>query len=175
MPRGTPMKKNTDASTNPVIVKNALETAEQDIGQGTTRTLKSTGEAKDALGAAGFEIVDRPVDPEKMAMMAFMDEPVTIRIATTTDKNAEQVFELNINGKVEFFRRGEVKTVKRYFVDRLARLKETAFSQQEVLNKEGIKDILHTPNTALKYDFSIVEDRHPRGADWLKHVLSEAG
>lgn len=174
MPRGVPREKNT-AATNPVIIGKALETAEQEIGQGTDRTLKSTGDAKDALEAAGFEVVDRPVDPEKMAMMAFMDESVTIRIGTSTDKNAEQVFELNINGKIEFFRRGETKTVKRYYVDRLARLKETAFAQLEVLNKEGIKDILHRPSTALKYDFAVVEDRHPRGADWLKHVLAEAG
>lgn len=174
MPRGVPREKNT-AATNPVIVGKALESADQQVGQDAPRTLKSTGDAKDALEAAGFEVVDRPLDPEKMAMMAFMDELMTIRIATSTDKNAEQVFELNINGKLEFFRRGESKTVKRYFVDRLARLKETGYAQREVVNSEGIKDIVHDSRTGLKYDFAVIRDDHPRGADWLKHVLAEGG
>ena len=161
---------------NPVILPRRLETAEQDIGQSAPRTLKSTGDASKALDPNVIQVVsDRPLDPEKMAMLAFMNEDVTIRIGTTTDKNAEQVFEININGKLEFFRRGESKTVKRYFVDHMLRLKETAYDQQEVTNNEGIREYVHNPRTALKYDFSIERDDNPLGRSWMRAVLAEQG
>lgn len=162
---------------SPVIInKQRLETAEQHIDQGKTRTLRSTGDAKKALDPNVIQVVDgRPVDPEKMAMLAFMNEDVTIRIGTTTDKNAAQVFEININGKLEFFRRGMTKTVKRYFVDHMLRLKETAYDQEEVTNSEGIREYAHRPRTALKYDFSIERDDNPLGKSWARAVLAEQG
>lgn len=178
MSRGIPRNQAEakQAKNNPVI-KTAGELASQmDVGQGNERLLKSTGPAKEALEPSLIARVgDHPVDPEKMAMLAFMNEPVTIRIGTSTDKNAAQVFEININGKLEFFRRGETKTVKRYFVDHMLRLKETGWSQKEVINSEGIKDILNIPHTALKYDFSIERDDNRLGESWKRAVLAEAG
>lgn len=176
MPRGVRNQPATQAKNNPVI-KTAGELASQmDVGQANERLLKSTGPANEALEPSVIARVgDHPVDPEKMAMLAFMNEPVTIRIGTSTDKNAAQVFEININGKLEFFRRGETKTVKRYFVDHMLRLKETGWSQKEVVNNEGVKDILNIPHTALKYDFSIERDTNPLGDSWKRAVLAEAG
>lgn len=174
MPRGIPKANSTNAADNPAIIRQATEASDNPVGQDVPRTLRSTGDAKEALDFPVVEPVDRVVDPEKMAMLAFMNEPVTVRIATSTDANAEQVFEININGRLEFFRRGEEKTVPRYFVDRLARLKQTGYSQREVLNAEGVKDIIHDSRTGLKYDFAVVSDAHPRGREWLQHVLAEA-
>ena len=174
MTRGVP--RNMDAKNNPVFTPNGTDTADMDVPQGATRLLKSTGDAKDALETSVIaRVSDHYVDPEKMAMLAFMNEPVTVRIGTTTDKNAAQVFEINVNGNLEFFRRGETKTIKRFIADRMLRLKETVYSQQEVINKEGIKDFLHIPHTALKYDFSIVRDDNPAGKSWERAVLAEQG
>ena len=121
------------------------------------------------------KVSDQPFDSEKIQMLAFMSEPITIRIATSTDRNAEQCFELNINGKAEFFRRGETKTVKRYFVDRLMRLKQTVYGQELVINKEGIKSYVYPPSTGLKYDFAIIRDDNPLGKPWERAVLAEPG
>jgi hypothetical protein len=82
---------------------------------------------------------------------------------------------LNINGRAEFFRRGETKTVKRFFVDRLMRLKVTVFGQESVINKEGIKSYVYPGSTGLKYDFAIMRDDNPLGASWEKAVLQERG
>lgn len=148
-----------------------------DIGQGKERLLRSGGKAKDALDKNSVieRAGDHPLDGERLAMLAFLNEPITLRIGTTTDKNAAQVFEININGRLEFFKRGEVKTVPRYFADHMLRLKETSFSQKEVINAEGIKDILHIPHTGLKYDFSVERDDNPLGDSWKRAVLAEAG
>lgn len=174
MPRGIP--RSREAQHNPVIISKALETSQQEIGQGSTRLMKSTGDAKDSLEPNLIARVSEiPYDDEKMAMLAFMNEPVTIRIGTTTDKNAAQCFEININGKLEFFRRGETKTIKRYYVDHMLRLKETVYEQKEVYNAEGIRDFIHIPHTGLKYDFSIVRDDNPLGKSWERAVLAEPG
>ncbi len=121
------------------------------------------------------KVSDQPLDSEKIQMLAFMNETVTVRIATSTDKNAEQCFELNINGKAEFFRRGETKNVKRFFVDRLMRLKQTVYGQELVINKEGIKSYVYPPSTGLKYDFAIIRDDNPLGKSWERAVLAERG
>ena len=158
-----------NASDNPVT-KAPMPMSEQEIGQQETRTLESMDEPK--LIA---RVSDQPFDTEKNQMIQFMNEPVTIRIATSTDKNAEQCFELNINGRAEFFRRGETKTVKRFFVDRLLRLKQTVYGQDMVINKEGIKSYVYPASTGLKYDFAIIRDDNPLGKSWERAILAEPG
>lgn len=171
MARGIPRT----AQNNPVILRSP-DSQDMEIGQGNARTLKSTGPADQALEPSVIvKANEMPYDDEKVQMLAFMNEPVEIRIGTTTDKNAEQAFEININGRLEFFRRGETKTVPRYFVDRLLRLKQTVYTQKEVVNAEGVKDIVNVPHTALKYDYAITRDNNPLGKSWERAVLAEAG
>lgn len=158
-----------DAINNPVT-KAPIPMSEKEIGQQEARTLASMDELKVVQ-----PVSDQPFDEEKMLMLQFMNEPVTIRIATSTDKNAEQCFELNINGKAEFFRRGETKTVKRFFVDRLLRLKQTVYGQDMVVNKEGIKSYVYPASTGLKYDFAITRDDNPLGKSWERAILAEPG
>ncbi len=157
----------------------AMEPMEQQIGQDDTpRTLSSTGDAADSLSPTVIEPVDRPLsgmDQEKLAMLKFMEDELEIHVHSTSDKWAEQIFEIFVNGKREVFRRNETKRVKRYFVDRLARLKPTTYTQREVVNRDGIKDILFDPHTGLKYPFSVRYDPHPLGNDWLRSVLAEGG
>ena len=113
------------ALNHPVMTSGVTESSEMEIGQSADRHMQDDGLSPSLIAMPG----DRPVDLEKQAMLKFMMEPVTVRIATSTDRNAEQCFEININGRLEFFRRGETKTVPRYFVDRLMRLKTTVYGQ----------------------------------------------
>lgn len=175
MTRGRPRSVSTDAINHPAVVSGALETVDQEIGQGSERVLRSTGPASKALDENVIQRASEFMDPEKMAMLAFMNEDVTIRIATTTDKQAAQVFETNVNNTPTLFQRGGTYTVKRYVVDHLMRLKETSYTQKEVLDAEGIRQFVHTPHTALKYDFAIIRDDNPLGKSWERAVLAEPG
>jgi hypothetical protein len=167
---------STDAKNNPVVMSGETMTSDKELYQGEDRILKSSGDAMSALDQIGFaRVTDQPYDEEKMAMLAFMNEDVEIRIATSTDPNAEQVFELTINGRTELFRRGEKKVVKRHFVDLMMRQKETRYKWEHIVDSEGEKHIRYIPYTALKYDFSITRDLHPMSADWQNAVMKEAG
>ena len=159
-----------------IIIKpaGASEPMEQKIGQDNPRVLSSTGDARSSLEPARIEPVDRPVSGEKLAMMAFMNEPIRVHIHATNNKEDEQIFELFINGERQVFRRNEHKTVPRRFVDLLARLKPTTYTQREITQRDGVKAIENMPSTGLRYPFSVVEDNHPRGREWIQAVLSEA-
>lgn len=147
-----------------------------DIGQQEERTMRSTGPASESLDKMNLtKISDQPMDQEWMDMMAFMNEPVEIQIAETPDESAAPVFEININGRLELFRRGETKTVPRFFVDRLLRMKETRYTQKEIVNGEGIRDMVQIPRTVLKYDFAITKDANRLSRDWQRAVRAEVG
>lgn len=168
---------STDAKNNPVVSTGESDPMSQlPLGESNERVMRSTGDASESLDKLEFVKVDEaPMDDEWMQMMAFNEEMVTIKIATTTDLNADQVFEININGKLEFFRRGETKTVKRYFVDHMLRMRETRYTQKEMLDSEGVKQIVNVPHTALKYDFSVLRDANPKGESWLKYMMAQQG
>ena len=162
------------AKNHPVISSGQLDSSQQDIGQSSTRSVIAGADGVE-LSPQVVVVADRVYDNEKMAMLAFFNEPVTIRIATTTDKAAEKVFEINVNGNPKLFRRGGTYTVPRYYVDRIMRLKQTVFGQEEVFNSEGVKEIRYPSQTALKYDFVIERDDNPQGKMWERAVLAEAG
>lgn len=165
MPRGVKNAKDT-----PVLTTKIIEASEQPLGHTVRVPTKDSQVGEPKLVA----VAERMPDAEKLANLAFMAEKVTIRVGTSSDPNVEQVFELNIGGRAEFFRRGETKTLPRNFVDHLARMKVTKYSQQEVV-QDGIKQIVNIPHTALKYDFAMVADANPKGPDWLKATLAMAG
>ncbi|HXE49572.1 MAG TPA: hypothetical protein VN663_14430 [Ramlibacter sp.] len=175
MARLTP--RSNDAVNNPVASTGETDPMSQlEIGESNERVMRSTGDATTALDKLKLEqIAESPMDQEWHDMMRFNEEMITIKVATTTDLNAEQVFEINVNGRLEFFRRGETKTVKRYIVDHMLRMKETRYTQREIMDEEGIRQIVNVPHTALKYDFSVIRDDNPRGGDWLKWTLAQKG
>ena len=147
-----------------------------DIGQAPDRVLKSTGDASKSLSRPQIEkIVDSPMDDDWLSNMAFMNEMIDIQVPETDDPQAEQIFEININGRPFVFGRGEVKTVPRYVADHMLRMKRTGYQQKETHNAEGIKDIVHNARTSLKYPLMIARDNNPMGRDWFKFTASLRG
>lgn len=168
-------RENTPLPRTRIVAPSGEKLAsDYETTEAQTRIMSSTGDAADALSESVIERVgDIPLDDDHSAMLAFMAEPISVRIATSTDQNAEQIFEIIVNGRTEIFRRGEVKTVPRYYVDRLARLKETSYSNEEVRNANDERSYAYRPRSALKYDFSIARDDNPLGQSWLNAVLAE--
>jgi len=134
--------------------------------------MKSTGPAKESLEPALIEPVERPVKKDHADRLAFNEEKIEVMVHESTDKNAEAVVEVFVNGIPQRFVRGQTQAVKRKFVEALARAKRTAYSQEKVMDN-GIESYRNVPHTALGYPFSVVRDPNPRGADWLKSVLAE--
>jgi hypothetical protein len=108
---------------------------------------------------------------KKLEIEAFMNEPVTIRIHTTSEKNAEPVFPIRVNGREEFFARGQTKTVARRFVYGLAMARPTSYRNEEYRTADGSQSYRWPSSTGLRYGFEVVQDT-PKGIAWLNEVLA---
>ncbi len=163
----------------PIINKSpgASEPMEYTIGQDHPRAMSSTGPAKESLERPYIEVVDRPVDQEKLAELKFMEEMVTILIHEDPDPNADPMPMVGNGGDrdIVYLRRGEDQTVKRKYVEVLARSKITRYTQRRTVDETGIEKYIQVPRTTLRIPFSVIEDPSGRkGADWLRGILQEA-
>lgn len=119
------------------------------------------------------EVVEGPVMGSKLDIEKFMGEIVTVVVHDTTDKNAIMVVPVSVNGRTQNFIRGRPQRCRRCYVERLARAKETSYSQN-LDPGQGEQVNTMYPHAALSYPFSVVEDQNPNGAAWLRKVLAEA-
>ena len=131
----------------------------------------------------GIEIIDdEPVietvaesrDFSKLAAdEAFMNELVTVMVHSTTDENQPNHVVVNCNGMNQPLIRGVPTTVKRKYVEILARMKETKYTQV-TRNASAPDQIDMVARHGLSYPFDLVEDKNPRGRAWLQNVSAEA-
>ncbi|SDZ53262.1 MULTISPECIES: hypothetical protein [Delftia] len=124
------------------------------------------------IGQGDVEVVDKPLPEGALELEAFMNEPVTVMVYESTDENDMDMVLVGVNGVSQYFRRGTPQTVKRKFVERLARAKRTDFDQKiDARMGEAMNNLRQ--RHGLRYPFTVVEDRNPRGGAWLKGVLAE--
>lgn len=149
-----------------------IEAAEEQVGQPGIVTMPSDGEAR--LERPEIVPVDGPDWKAKAELLAFMEEPVTVVVHTSTDKNASQIVEVWNDGRVQRFLRGEEQVVKRKFVEVLARAKSDTFRSVEYMDEAGNQAFRYPKTTSLKYPFAVIRDDNPKGSAWLKKILAEA-
>ena len=159
------------AKSNTHFNATRFEAEDQTVGRDDTRRFV---EGETGLEPANTKNLDDGVFNEHAKMLAFMAEDVTVEIHDVADEHAEQGFVIAVNGMNESFRRGQIKTVKRYFIEGLARARKTGYRNVQQLNPHtGIKEYVYPAMTGLRYPFSVTDDRNPRGRDWLKHTLRQ--
>ena len=162
---------STNAVHNPVIINRTVEPLETQAGDGHVAIGKDDSSEIIVPRSNGG---DGPqLDDEKLANMAFDNEPVTVMIHKTTDKLAPKTFPISVNGKTEIFAYGETKTVKRMFVEGLMRAKPTNYRNEEFTNEKGIMDVRWPSNTGLRFNFSIVKDSNPNSEAWMKSIMAQ--
>lgn len=130
----------------------------------------------------GIEIVDDQPIIETVAASkdfrelaseeAFMNEFVTVLVHQTTDENQAPHVIVNCNGTNQPIIRGVPTTIRRKYLEILARMKETKY-RQEVRNPSAPDQIDMIARSGLAYPFELMEDANPRGRAWLQHVLAE--
>ncbi len=174
MPRVQAGKKETKAKNAPAIVRKALETQEQQVGQDHPRVMKSTGPAKESLEPARIQRVGRAVSSEKLEALKFGEDVLTVMVHDSTNPIDDPIPEVWNDGKPQRFERGKEMQVKRKYVEVLARAKKTTYTQKKIKDGNGDDTYVQVPHTALKYPFAVLHDPSPRGRDWLKNILQEA-
>ena len=123
-------------------------------------------------GEQTIEIVTGPKAMEAAEMEAFMNEKVNIIIHDSQSEDDLKVVVLSVNGINHPVMRGEETPVKRFFVESLARAKTTHNKQLPRTPENADRNDL-IPRVSLSYPFSIIEDRNPKGGQWLRAILGE--
>ncbi len=131
---------------------------------------------------AGIEILDDTptIDPvsqvadlrELAASEVFMNEMVEVMVHSSTDENQAPHVILNCNGTNQPILRGVPTRVRRKYVEILARMKETKYSQV-TRNPAAPDQIDMIARHGLAYPFELMHDDNPRGRAWLSNVLAE--
>jgi len=117
------------------------------------------------------------------AALAEAEEPVTIRIERSGEKFAPKSVECWVNGKgAEAFFNGRWNeitwvpvgmqvTLKRKYVEVLARSRVDTI-ETNVVERDGEdpRNFIDR-STSSRAPFSVIEDRSPRGAEWLRNLL----
>ena len=156
----------------PRLARKLIDAAEMQTGLHRPRKLKPTGPAKESLEDAVIEPADRMPSKEWSEQMAMNEEKVKIIVHETTDKNANQIPDIYVNGIPQRFLRGQEQVIRWKFVELLARCRETIYTQQKYRDDDGNEGYRNIPHTALKYPFSMV-DASQKFHDRLKAVMAE--
>ena len=158
--------------------------ARQELHSETLPKIEQQPDIKDTTAYDGDIIL---TDKERMnadylAELAFMEEPVTIRLEPSSDKNAAMVFPIWVNGKrAEVYQRGRWEeigylpvgvplVIKRKVLEVIVRAKVDTV-QTRIIDENGDR-----PNNVISrftspvHSFSIIEDRNPRGAAWVSEI-----
>ena len=127
-------------------------------------------------------LVDRMPDKDHLTELAFNEEPITIRLEPSTEKNAPTSYPIWVNGKgaevyqngrwdeIAYLPVGKVITTRRKYVDVMIRAKFDAITT-DVSDPES-----ENPRNAIRrftsavHSFSVIEDRNPRGVAWLSEM-----
>jgi hypothetical protein len=151
-----------------------IDTNELQVGQQQSFDVPTTGSIDHDDFRDQFESVDTPNWKEQAKILSFMEEPVTVRVHETENPNADQLIQTSVNGVNQFFIRGEVQTVKRMFIEVLARARPENISTPEYVDGKGNRATRIVKTFGLKYPFSVIADRNPDGHAWLEGILREA-
>lgn len=165
------------AKNNPVAPNTERIESEDFVIEEKSLTLdeiRARGVSGERTHSEEFEsVIGGNVTREYIAMERFMHEEVTITVAESADEEALQIIALVVNGTMQPICRGVATTVKRKYVEALARAKETRYKQVQ-MNPNDPASLEMVPRTALAYPFAVEEDRNPNGRAWLRAILKQA-
>lgn len=141
--------------------------------------IDATNEYLGATGTMEFGVVptfsaediEAPITMQDAELEAFMNEPVMVTVLSGGKDNETPYVPVAVNGTTQMFKRDTPMVVKRKYLERLARAKETGYDQT-VDDRLGERmNTLHNRHS-LRYPFQVNRDDNPRGAAWLRAILA---
>jgi hypothetical protein len=149
--------------------------------------LPELGRGLPERGDTQIAIPESRVDKDYLAALAFMEEPVTIRIEPSQEDNAPWTVDVWVQGKgaeiwdertnkwmeFNFLPVGRVCTTKRKYIEVLARSKTMKVRTPDHGDGKNIDNNSVTRQHARTTVFSVIKDS-AKGAEWLTAIINEA-
>lgn len=147
-----------------------LDTRDMEVGQPANIIL---GDGTLATGGQHVTLAEKnALNPGYLNELAFMEEYMEIILQESADENAENPVRVGNNGIFVEFYRGIPTVARRKFVDCLI-VKQTRVTTPEIITPNGERSRAVRQQSAMKYPFIIVEDKNPKGAEWLRRRMAD--
>lgn len=163
------------AKNNPVLstTSNEVLATDHQIGQPQSIDMPASGSVSRSDLKDDIQVVPGPRLKEKADAMAFNNEILTVVVHETTNPSDVPIPVVRVDGRSQYFIRGQSQQVKRMFVEGLARAKKETVNTREATDGNGNRNTVIDKMPALKYPFSVLEDPNPKGRAWLQQVLAQ--
>ena len=169
----------SEPQTSSLNVRNPrAELSTESIGIKQKPNIEGRADLDNQIVTAGPGAINRSYQDE----LAFGEDPVTIRLERSGEKNAPQTIPCWVNGKgaeVEINGRwvelgylpvGVILTTKRKYVEVLARSKVDNISTKVAQLADSERNEIER-STHAHAPFSVIKDANPRGAEWLTNLV----
>jgi hypothetical protein len=108
------------------------------------------------------------------AQLAFMEEPVTILLHRGREKNAPTHEMVGVNGQIMWIPVDTPTRIPRKFVENLARAQPVNVNTRSGESQgDDLAFNLTERHLSSLVSFSVLEDKNPRGREWLTRVMRE--
>lgn len=162
------------AKHNLHTIRPSMETDERETGHhGKVQQFLDTPAGEDPKLTTFAREVDVLAAKNKAANIAFMKQLVTIHIHMTTDRQADKIFSIGVNGRQWSFERNKEYTVPRYVVEGLLRAKPMTYGNDEITKSNGERTVVHPIQQGCRYPFAIVHDTYPKWREWMAFTMQQ--
>ena len=160
-----------DAKNNPVARQFVQpEVANTELPKRTLDTLTDDPDSD----RGEILIADASAAGDYAADLAFMEERVTILLHRGREKNAPTAEMVGVNGVIKWIPVDTPVTIERKFVENLARAQPMNVNTRSG-ESDGDDLTFNRVERSLSslVSFSVLEDKNPRGREWLTRVMRE--
>ena len=140
-----------------------------------TETVTGPDKTMDEFGAdrQPIEKVSENDFVEASMLEAFMAEPVTIQVHSSMLEGDLDIIVPSVNGVNQPIVRDVHQTVKRKFVESLARSFITR-PKQKIRDMNDQSSLFMFNESRPTYPFTVIEDKNPNGRPWLENIVLSA-
>jgi hypothetical protein len=145
--------------------------AQSMVGKGAVKSIPATGKAE--VISESELVITTNLEKSYAEQLAFLEEPVEVMVAEPQDEKESSLVQLFVQGRSQMIIPGQPIVIKRKYLEVLARAKQIRYKPVVKINDlTGAPVNMMIPRLVLRYNFSVIQDKNPKGAEWLRRILA---
>lgn len=145
--------------------------AQSMVGKGAVKSIPATGKAE--VISESELVIATNLEKSYAEQLAFLEEPVEVMVAEPQDEKESSLVQLFVQGRSQMIIPGQPIVIKRKYLEVLARAKQIRYKPVVKINDlTGAPVNMMIPRLVLRYNFSVIQDKNPKGAEWLRRILA---
>ena len=145
--------------------------AQSMVGKGAVKSIPATGKAE--VISESELVIATNLEKSYAEQLAFLEEPVEVMVAEPQDEKESNLVQLFVQGRSQMIIPGQPIIIKRKYLEVLARAKQIRYKPVVKINDlTGAPVNMMIPRLVLRYNFSVIQDKNPKGAEWLRRILA---